>query len=155
MPKMNNHSTSGKDPSIGDIGRTKAETTLFFDTDSVPAKIVDGSHNLICWYAKQVMEDQSIKACTSTKLKIAKGVDENKAANRRNNTQPSEDISTSKTRDYWYFFSPLYFGESPVACITSPEWQNGIAKVVSIYTFKRMNDRQQVANIDGYFGGEL
>lgn len=128
--------------SIGDISRTKCETNLFFNKESVPAKIIDTENdNLICFYAAQVMEESWYP--------------ENKAAkeNRHHNISPSQD-SVSKAQDYWYFFSPLYIGESPVACITSPEWQDGIGKVISIYTFKRMDAQQPAAKIAGYFGGE-
>jgi hypothetical protein len=129
--------------SIGDIGLTRAETTLYFNTSSVPSKVVDGDDNLLCFYAKEVMAE------SSHKYDDAK---ENKLHNI--STRSTSSGGLPKQEDYWYFFSPLYFGESPVACITSPQMCEGNT-MIPIFTFKRMYDGQPLANDVGYFGGEM
>jgi hypothetical protein len=135
--------------SIGDIGLTKADTTLFFNKQSVPATVVDEKGNLICFYAKQVMEEHSINDTKENQL-----LDSVNAV--RSSIEPHR-AADFKPQCYWYFFSPLYFGESPVACVTSSQWQyeDGAGKIVPIYTFKRMFSSQPHAKITGYFGGEL
>lgn len=134
--------------SIGDIGLTKAETTLYFDTESVPAKVSDKNDTLICFYAKQVMTAYGCNEGIATK--------ENQHLNEPSavSLDHDNDVLTKVKEDYWYFFSPLYFGESPVACITCPQWEDDRGKIC-IYTFKRMRGQQVVASsTNGYFGGK-
>ncbi len=136
--------------SIGDICPTRAATTLFF-TKSNPTTVVDENQNLICFYAKQVMSDDNSHRRDDMK--------ENKIHNMSTETTSIEDggikCGFAKRDDYWYFFSPLYHGESPVACITIPRLQEGTNKIIPIYTFKRTYSGQPPANVAGYFGGEL
>lgn len=135
--------------SIGDIGLTKAETTLYFDNEAVPAKVFDKNDTLICFYAKQVMAAYGCNQVIATK--------ENQHLNEPSavSQEDDNDVLTKVKEDYWYFFSPLYFGESPVACITCPQWQGNKGKIC-IYTFKRMHGGQQVvaSSTNGYFGGK-
>ena len=139
--------------SIGDIGLTKSRTTLFFDTKNVPAKVFDDHQHVVCYYAKQVMDKHNDSRT------IPHQVSENQHPSTHVTTNQggscSGKSSTTQTKEYWYFFSPLYFGESPVACITTPEWCDGIGTIVPMYTFKRMYSGQVSAEMDGYFGGEL
>ena len=145
-PKMNTQSKPNcKVESIGDIGLTKAETTLHIVTDAVPAKVFDKNDTLICFYAKQVMTAFDGTEITATK--------ENQRHNEPTTVSVDNDVLAKAKENYWYFFSPLYFGESPVACMTSPQWQDGKG-IIRIYTFKRMHSQQSVSNISGYFGGK-
>ncbi|KAL7516685.1 hypothetical protein ACHAWX_001673 [Stephanocyclus meneghinianus] len=136
--------------SIGDICPTRAATTLFF-TKSNPTTVVDENQNLICFYAKQVMSDDNSHRRDDTK--------ENKIHNMSTATTSNEsgEIKSvfAKRDDYWYFFSPLYHGESPVACITIPRLQEGTSKIIPIYTFKRTYSGQSPANVAGYFGERI
>jgi hypothetical protein len=143
--------SDGEACSIGDICPTRAATTLFFNTKSIPRKVVDENKNLICFYAKQVMSDDNSHRRGDMK--------ENKFHNMSPATASNESggikSGFAKREDYWYFFSPLYHGESPVACITLPMSQEGTRKMIPIYTFKRTYSGQPPANVAGYFGGEL
>jgi hypothetical protein len=115
--------------SIGDIGLTKADTTLFFNKQSVPATVVDEKGNLICFYAKQVMEEHSINDTKENQL-----LDSVNAV--RSSIEPHR-AADFKPQCYWYFFSPLYFGESPVACVTSSQWQMAQAK---LFQYTHLNE---------------
>ncbi|EED86375.1 predicted protein [Thalassiosira pseudonana CCMP1335] len=122
---------------------------MYFDTDSNPSMVHDDHHNLVCYYARQMITVDI--TADDEKLLDTK---ENKCFNV--STRATDGSSAPSKEDFWYFFSPLYFGESPVACIASPRTNEKVGQQsIEIYTFKRKYDGQPVAKRSGYFGERI
>lgn len=113
---------------IGELGPLKDDTLYYFSTNGArPASTVFNEHgHLVCFYAKQMAKNRS-----------------------------KDTTMTSDSKQYEYFFSPAYFGESPVACIVLPADDKAGRKTITIYTFKRKYDEQLEADTKGRFGERL
>ena len=68
--------------------------------------------------------------------------------------QTRNTCSQVENQYYYYVFFPLYFGESPIACIAPQEIKAG-RNVIPLYTFKRKYDEQPQALRHGYFGERM
>ena len=138
---------------IGGIDPAKSTTKLHISTRSNPSTVHDENGNLVCFFAKQMisMNDQehprenNEDCITPPSSSSSSSIVDNIATAIRNQRHCKDD--------YYYFFSPLYFGESPVACLFVPK--GGIeSDGMKLYTFKRKYEGHPVAEREGYFGGK-
>lgn len=139
--------------SIGGIPIECNARVLHIDIHSKPASTVcDERGNLICFFAKQTIDR---KVAMQRLGRMLPRQPARSGATRQTRAMirsaPSSDTATLPDNSFYYFFSPLYFGESPCACIGPPEVRSG-RTTYSVYTFKRRYDEQSAAERTGYFG---